>query len=477
MIFNSIDFAIFFPTVFFLYWLVFNKKVKVRNIYLIAVSYLFYGWWDWRFLSLIIISSFIDFFTGKRIFNEGNPKKRTSYLILSLLVNLGFLGFFKYCNFFIDSFINAFSLFGVNFSAPTLNIILPVGISFYTFQTLSYTIDIYQRKMEPTDDIFEFFAFVSFFPQLVAGPIERAKHLLPQFKEKTQINYQDLRSGLLLVAWGLFKKIVIADRLARFVNAAYADTGHINGLPAIFATVFFAFQLYFDFSAYSDIAIGTARTLGFKLSLNFNRPYLSSSFADFWKRWHISLSSWFKDYVYIPLGGNRKGNWLTKRNVMVVFLLSGLWHGASWNFVIWGGLNGLFIILLDKILFKLASKGIQRFLTSLFVSSCWAISLIFFRAQSFSGAIEMYKSLGFSNKADLFNYGFSKSEFSFTIYLLIFMIIFEIIQERKINLLEWFYSLNRIVRWSIYIGLSLSILYLGSYGIGLNDSNFIYFQF
>lgn len=477
MFFNSIDFAIFFPTVFFLYWLIFKRNITARNIFLIIVSYIFYGWWDWRFLSLIIISSLIDFFAGSKIFKEENSVKRKGYLIISLVVNLGFLGFFKYFNFFVDSFISAFSIFGMNFEISTLKIILPVGISFYTFQTLSYTLDIYYKRLEPTKDVFSFFAFVSFFPQLVAGPIERAKHLLPQFYEKTEISYHQLRSGLLLMAWGLFKKIVIADRLGRFVDASFADINNIHGLPAIVAALFFTFQLYFDFSAYSDIAIGTARTLGFNLSLNFNRPYLASSFSNFWKRWHISLSSWFKDYVYIPLGGNRISKFATIRNTMIVFLLSGLWHGASWNFVIWGALNGIFIISLDKFINKINKNSIGRITTSIFVTSLWAISLIFFRAQSFNDAIQMYSSLSFNNSSELLNYGLNQVEFNFTICLLIGVILFEILQERKESLLEWFYSLNFVFRWIVYLSISLSILYLGSYGLGVNDSSFIYFQF
>lgn len=281
MIFNSIEFGIFFPLVFIIYWLFFSNKSKPRNIFLIIVSYLFYGWWDWRFLSLIIISSVVDYALGQKIYKEDNQQKRKKLLLISLLVNLGFLGFFKYFNFFVDSFVDAFSIFGESPQFTTLNIILPVGISFYTFQTLSYTLDIYYRKLEPTKDVFAFFAFVSFFPQLVAGPIERAKNLLPQFLEKRTINYELLKSGLFLMAWGFFKKIVIANRLAIFVDGAYANIETLDGISVFVAVIFFAFQLYLDFSAYSDIAIGSARMQGFNLSTNFKRPYLSNSFSDF----------------------------------------------------------------------------------------------------------------------------------------------------------------------------------------------------
>ena len=477
MIFNSIEFGIFYTIVIITYWIFFNKKDKPRNIFLIVVSYIFYGWWDWRFLSLIVISSFIDFIIGKMIFKEEKQQKRKWLLIVSLCVNLGFLGFFKYFNFFVDSFVNAFSLFGTAPHASTLNIILPVGISFYTFQTLSYTLDIYHKKFKPTNNIFAFFAFVSFFPQLVAGPIERAKHLLPQFEENKKLDYEMLRSGFLLMAWGFFKKIVIADRLARFIDAAYLDIGNTTGLPAIIAVLFFAFQLYTDFSAYSDIAIGGARALGFNLSRNFNHPYLSSSFSNFWKRWHISLSSWFQDYLYIPLGGSRKGKWKTKRNVVIVFLLSGLWHGASWNFVIWGALNGFFLIFLDEVITKINQYEKRRIMASVIVSSLWAFSLIFFRAETFNDATSMFGNLGFSNMESLYNYGLGKDEFKFTIYLLIFLMVFEIIQEQKKNLYDWFVTKPVLLRWSLYLLLASSIIMLGSYGVDLNDSNFIYFQF
>jgi len=477
MIFNSIDFGIFFLLVFFTYWIFFQSKVKFRNIFLIVVSYIFYGWWDWRFLSLIIISSLVDFIVGRKIYETNDNKKRKQWLWLSLIVNLGFLGFFKYFNFFIDSFIGAFSVFGTQFNYTPLNIILPVGISFYTFQTLSYTLDIYYKKLKPTNDIFAFFAFVSFFPQLVAGPIERAKNLLPQFMEKRSINYDMLRSGFLLMAWGFLKKIVIADRLALFVNSTYGDISNLDGITSIVAVIFFAFQLYFDFSAYSEIAIGSARMLGFNLSTNFSRPYLASSFSNFWKRWHISLSSWFKDYLYIPLGGNRGTKIKLYRNILIVFVLSGLWHGASWNFVIWGALNGFFILMFDKILVGNKPNIIKRTLTAFFVSAMWAISLIFFRAQTIMDALLMFKNLFKANKDILYNYGLNSLEFWFTVKILIAYLIFEIVEEKHNELYESFKKRNIIIRWSVYLFIITFILLYGSYGVGINDNNFIYFQF
>ncbi len=477
MIFNSIDFGIFFTIVFLLYWLFFKRNIRSQNIFLIVVSYIFYGWWDWRFLSLIVISSIVDFIIGNRIDLEGDNKKRKILLFISLAVNIGFLGFFKYFNFFAESFVDAFTFLGVSFDYSRMNIILPVGISFYTFQTLSYTLDIYYKKFKPTDDIFAFFAFVSFFPQLVAGPIERAKDLLPQFLKEKSINYDLLRSGLFLMAWGFFKKIVIADRLAIFVDKTYGDVHNLDSTTTIVAVIFFAFQLYLDFSAYSDIAIGSARTLGFKLSTNFRRPYLSTSFSDFWKRWHISLSSWFRDYVYIPLGGNRKGNIKLIQNILIVFVLSGLWHGASWNFVIWGFLNGLFILSFDRFFRKTENNNVKKVFISIFISSLWALSLIFFRAQTFNEAMVMFSHFGQAGKGILYNYGLNSLEFSFTIQLLILYMIFEIFQEKFKGLYEWFTSLNFIFRWAVYTSIIAIILFYGSYGVGLNDNNFIYFQF
>lgn len=477
MIFNSIEFALFFPLVFVLYWLIFHKKQQSRNLFLIAVSYFFYGCWDWRFLSLIIISSAVDFIIGKRLSEENVISKRKWLLAISLLVNLGFLGFFKYCNFFIESFVGAFTIFGVHPTVSTLNIILPVGISFYTFQTLSYTLDVYFKKMDHNHDVLSFFAFVSFFPQLVAGPIERAKHLLPQFQEDKKLDYEKLRQGVLLIASGLFKKVVIADRLAVFVDGVYGNVGDVSGWPAILSIVFFAFQLYFDFSGYSEIAVGTARLLDFNLMDNFRRPYLANSFGDFWKRWHISLSTWFKDYLYIPLGGSRNGKWKTIRNIGIVFLLSGLWHGASWNFVIWGGLNAIFLIVLDPLFFNKQMGGVKRVLASITVFIGWALTLVFFRAQSFSDALAMYSNLTHWHETKLFNYGFSSIELKFVLGLLVVVILVEILQERIQDFYGWFRVKHVALRWSLYLLLVFTFLLFGAYSEGMSDSAFIYFQF
>ena len=501
MLFNSFAFAVFFPLVFILYWSIFNRKnVKVRNLFLLTASYVFYGWWDWRFLSLIIISSLQDFLIGKYLHKlnqkegtcETDPlalkeirRKKKIWLWVSIVVNIGFLGFFKYFNFFADGLADLFALFNVHLSETTLNIVLPVGISFYTFQTLSYTIDMYRKKAEPAKDWIQFFAFVSFFPQLVAGPIERAKNLLPQFETLKKPDYNVFRSAMLLIAWGFFKKIMIADRLAVFVERVYDNPAAANGFPMILGVIFFAFQLYLDFSAYSDIARGTGTLFGFKLMQNFNSPYLSTSFGSFWKRWHISLSSWFMDYVYIPLGGSRKGQACTMLNVLIVFAISGLWHGASWNFVIWGIFNALFLIVLDPIL-NLNRKNLPKaqresllphIFKSLLIFSAWAISLIFFRAKGFEAAIDGFRNLGFSHLHEIVNFGLNHAELKLSFILLAFLLLKEIVWEWNGETIEKrFYKIPGLFRWIFYIVLILTMVYFGQYGTG-NEHSFIYFQF
>ena len=500
MLFNSFAFALFFPLVFILYWSIFNrKKVRHRNLFLLLASYVFYGWWDWRFLSLIIISSLMDFLLGRHLYKLNQQesvvaedavalreilRKKKTWLLVSIAVNIGFLGFFKYFNFFADSLVDLFALLHVYLSPTTLNIVLPVGISFYTFQTLSYVLDMYRKQTKPAEDWVQFFAFVSFFPQLVAGPIERAKNLLSQFETLKKPDYCVFRSAMLLVAWGFFKKIMIADRLAVLVEKVYDNPAAANGFPMILGVIFFAFQLYLDFSAYSDIARGTGTLFGFNLMRNFNNPYLSTSFGNFWKRWHISLSSWFMDYIYIPLGGNRKGNARTILNVLIVFAISGLWHGASWNFVIWGTLNALFMILLDPILTfnrkKLPPKG-EKFLPhifkSLFIFAAWAISLIFFRAKGFDAAMDGFRNISFSHVNEIANFGLNEIELKLSFILLGILLLKEILWEWKGEIIEArFYKMPGIIRWIFYIAFVLTIVYLGQYGTG-NEHSFIYFQF
>lgn len=345
MLFTSLEYLLFLPLVFSLYWLL-NRADNLRwqNLFLLLVSYLFYGWWDARFLVLIAFSTLVDYVVGQRIeANLANRKRAKSWLLLSLITNLGLLGYFKYANFFIDSWVHAWAKLGVEMNVSTLQIILPVGISFYTFQTLSYSIDIYRGKLKPTRDLIAFGTFVAFFPQLVAGPIERARDLLPQIAQKRRFNADFAASGLRLMLWGLIKKVVIADSAGRYVDVAYSLEG-LSPLAVAAAAALFAIQVYGDFSGYSDIAIGTARLFGIRLSTNFRMPFFARNMRELWQRWHISLTSWFTEYVYIPLGGSRKGKWRTQINIMIVFVISGLWHGASWNYVLWGAINGVLLV-------------------------------------------------------------------------------------------------------------------------------------
>ena len=344
MLFNSIDFAVFLPIVFLLYWLLANKSLKLQNALIVLASYLFYGWWDWRFLSLILFSTLVDYTIGIKLKSEKNQTKRKILLWTSICVNLGFLGFFKYANFFLVNFTAAFSFFGSEIATHSLDIILPVGISFYTFQTLSYTIDVYKQKLEPTNDFIVFSAFVSFFPQLVAGPIERATNLLPQFYKKRTFELSKAVDGMRQILWGLFKKIVIADSCAELANQIFNNSAEMNGSTLVLGALFFTFQIYGDFSGYSDIAIGTSRLFGFNLMQNFKFPYFSRDIAEFWRRWHMSLSTWFRDYLYIPLGGSRGGTWMKVRNTFLIFIVSGFWHGANWTFIVWGTLHAIYFL-------------------------------------------------------------------------------------------------------------------------------------
>jgi D-alanyl-lipoteichoic acid acyltransferase DltB (MBOAT superfamily) len=392
MLFNSIAFALFLPLVFMLYWFVFNRSIKQQNLLILVASYFFYGCWDWRFLGLIFISSLSDFILGQRIASANRQPRKKALLVTSLIINLGILGFFKYYNFFTDSFIALFAMGGIELEPSTLVILLPVGISFYTFQTISYTIDIYRGKLQPTKNVIAFFAFVSFFPQLVAGPIERAIDLLPQFMRKRKFNRKQAVSGCRQMLWGLFKKVVIADTLATYVEVIYSNPESHYGLLVLAATVLFTFQVYCDFSGYSDIAIGTAKLFNFQLTMNFRTPLFSKSMKEFWGRWHITLSTWFRDYLYIPMGGNKvsKGRWYF--NLFFTFLISGLWHGASWAFAIWGALNGMYLIVEAQTasFFKAFNRmtglaqlpQLLKLMRMGITFSLFAFSLMIFRAES-----------------------------------------------------------------------------------------------
>ncbi|PHR45584.1 MAG: membrane-bound O-acyltransferase family protein [Fluviicola sp.] len=343
MLFNSFIFFIFLGAILPIFYFLPNKQSK--NIFLVISSYFFYGYWDWRFCGLLAISTVIDFYIGRKIYETKNTKKRKLFLIISLVSNLGILAFFKYFNFFVDSFVTISENIGWNVDFLHLNILLPVGISFYTFQTLSYTIDVFKKKLEPTKNFIDFALFVSFFPQLVAGPIERAKALLPQLSKKLTPSIEQIKAGITLIVLGLFRKVMIGDTAGRYVDSIFGDLNTYMSIELIVGLVLFSIQIYADFSGYSHMARGTAKLLGVELMKNFEQPYFSRNITEFWRRWHISLSSWLKDYLYISLGGNRNGKFLMYRNLMITMLLGGLWHGASWNFVIWGGLHGVYLTI------------------------------------------------------------------------------------------------------------------------------------
>ena len=356
MLFNSIDFVIFLPIVFCLYWFIANRTLKFQNLLLVSASLFFYGWWDWRFLILMVLSAVVDYFVGIGFLNTENQLKRKLLLSVSVCVNLGALGIFKYYNFFIHNFAAAFSFLGYHPDFHSLYIILPMGISFYTFKALSYSIDAYRKQLVPNKDFVAYFAFLSFFPQLVAGPIERAIHFLPQFNFKRQFDYSRAVDGLKQILWGFLKKLVIADNCAEYADLIFNNSAAYNGSTLVLGAVFFAFQIYGDFSGYSDISIGISRLFGFDVRKNFAVPYFSRDIAEFWRRWHISLSTWFRDYVYMPLGGSFGGVWRQVRNILIVFIVSGLWHGANWTFIFWGILNAIYILPL--LLLNTTSRGI-----------------------------------------------------------------------------------------------------------------------
>ncbi|MEM5564588.1 MBOAT family O-acyltransferase [Psychroserpens sp. AS72] len=478
MLFNSIDFAIFLPIVFLLYWFVTNKHLKQQNFLIVIASYIFYGWWDWRFLALIAFSTIVDYTVGYYLGKENNRLKRKVLLWISILVNLGFLGFFKYYNFFLDNFITAFSLFGHPINARSLNIILPVGISFYTFQTLSYSIDVYRKKLEPTKNFIAFAAFVCFFPQLVAGPIERATQLLPQFYKKRHFEYSKAVDGMRQILWGLFKKMVIADNCAVLVNTVFDNHQDYSGSTLVLGAVFFAFQIYGDFSGYSDIAIGTARLFGFNLMQNFAFPYFSRDIAEFWRRWHISLSTWFRDYLYIPLGGSRVSKSKVIRNVFIIFIVSGFWHGANWTFVVWGALNAIYFLPLlltnknrnhlEVVAINKTWPSFKSFSKILMTFSLTTLAWIFFRAENITHAFQYIKGI--------FNTSlFSIPEIRPTniLVLLVLFIAIEWIGRRNQYAIETLgFQWKRPLRLTFYYALILIILLYSK-----NENTFIYFQF
>jgi len=396
MLFNSVEYFIFLPIVLALYY---SLEHRWQNRLLVVASYFFYGWWDWRFLSLLLISTVADYALGLAIHREQDPRRRKHWLVFSCVVNFGMLGFFKYFNFFVHSATQAFEALGWRMDAPTLHIILPAGISFYTFQSMNYVIDVYRRQMEPTRDFISYAAFVSYFPHLVAGPIMRAEVLLPQILHKRVVTNAHLRTGCLLIFIGLFKKVALADSVASDVERCFADPANCPSFELLRGLYFFSLQIYCDFSGYTDIARGTSRLLGIELPENFNQPYFSRNIAEFWKRWHISLSSWLRDYVYIPLGGNRHGEWKTYRNLMLTMLLGGLWHGANWTFVVWGAVHGLYLVAYKMFFGRRATgapapgRSVVTFLKIFFTFHLVVFTWLFFRAPDFSAAYTYLMSM------------------------------------------------------------------------------------
>jgi D-alanyl-lipoteichoic acid acyltransferase DltB (MBOAT superfamily) len=473
MLFNSLEFAIFLPVVFLLYWFVFNRNVKWQNLFVVAASYLFYGWWDWRFLFLIAFTSLCSWGSGLLI-DRYRPYRTAKIIhILNIALNLGILALFKYYNFFADSFARLF-LHGDS-DRVLLHLILPVGISFYTFQALSYSIDVYRKKLEPTRDIIQFFAFVSFFPQLVAGPIERATNLLPQFGKPRTFDYSQGVDGMRQILWGLFKKIAVADTCAVYVDHVFGNYETQNGTTLIIAAILFAIQIYGDFSGYSDIAIGTAELFGIRLMRNFRNPYFSRDIAEFWRRWHISLTTWFRDYVYIPLGGSRVAKGKIIRNTFIIFLLSGFWHGANWTFIAWGAYHAILFLPLiltgknRKYLNEVAEGKIlpslketcQMILTFALVTIGW----ILFRADSISQAghyIMLIPHLGVPYTEGLLT----------AAMLAAGMFVVEWLQRARQHGLDLESLKSHLLKFSIYY-IIIIILFLVQKGA----ESFIYFQF
>lgn len=477
MLFNSFEFAIFLPITFLLYWFVFNYNIKIQNIFLLAISYLFYGWWDWRFLLLIALTTGTSYLSGTLIEKYRFQYKAKLIAVANIVLNLLILGLFKYFNFFSENLSKVFEVFGYTLDWVTLDILLPVGISFYTFQALSYTIDVYKKKLEPTHDVVSFFTYVSFFPQLVAGPIERATNLLPQFFKKRTFDYTLAVDGMRQILWGLFKKILVADNCAVLANRIFENSSEHSGSTLLLGAIYFTFQIYGDFSGYSDIAIGTARLFGFNLMQNFNYPYFSRDIAEFWRKWHISLTTWFRDYIYIPLGGSRGTKIKVIRNTFIIFLVSGFWHGASWTFVAWGVYHALLfmpLLLLSKNrkytgniaegkYIPSVYEFIQMGITFLLVVIGW----VFFRAASLPEA--------FSYIGKIFSKTLFTKPVEIDLYCLIFMTLMILIEwcERNFQYgLQYIRFKTRTVRWIFYL---LIIWITAEFG-GVQES-FIYFQF
>jgi alginate O-acetyltransferase complex protein AlgI len=458
MVFNSVSFFIFLPIFFILYFLLRNN-LKFQNYLILVSSIIFYGFWDYRFVLLLVFNTVIDYYFGLALFDKKNRHKKKQILFWAVFINLGILFFFKYFNFFIHSFnIMAVSV-GFHPNLGTLNILLPIGISFYTFHSLSYTIDIYHNKLRPTRNYVAYASFVCFFPQLVAGPISRARDMLPKFLTKRPINSEKMVSGISQITLGFFKKVAIADSIGVMVDTSF-DLKHlhfVSDLQILLSAIFYSFQIYCDFSGYSDIALGLGKIFGIEFKMNFNRPYFAKNFSEFWERWHISLSSWLRDYLYIPLGGNRKGELFTYRNLMITMLLGGLWHGASFNFIIWGGLHGLYLVIQRQIKFKLPAP-LAIFITFSLTTLAW----VFFRSHSFADSIYIIERIFTMHSFQLYN--------AFIVFKIIYLIALLLILD------AFFYNYfekNNVRSFAINVFLILNILLMGTF----SSNAFIYFQF
>jgi D-alanyl-lipoteichoic acid acyltransferase DltB (MBOAT superfamily) len=478
MLFNSLSFAVFLPIVFVLYWALQKRALQIQNILLLGASYYFYACWDWRFLFLLMFSTLLDFYTGIRMKDATNEKNKKTWFWASIIINLGFLGVFKYYNFFAENLQLSLQSMGWQVDFWTLQVILPVGISFYTFHGLSYVVDIYYNRIEPSRNFVNYAVFVSFFPLLVAGPIERATHLLPQIEKRRVFNYQQAVDGLRQILWGLFKKVVIADNCAFYANMIFNESGDQSGSTLLVGAFFFTIQIYGDFSGYSDIALGTARLFGIELLRNFNYPYFSRDIAEFWRRWHISLSSWFKDYLYIPLGGSKGGKWMQVRNTFIIFIVSGFWHGANWTFIAWGFLNALYFlpllltnnnrnnlsIVAENSSLPNLKEWLQMGVTFFLTMIAW----IFFRSESITQALSICKEI-FSTS--LLTMPSQRPLFMF-LAIGLFILIEWIGRRNRYALETLLVQKHRVFRWGFYYALMISILLFAG-----KEQTFIYFQF
>jgi D-alanyl-lipoteichoic acid acyltransferase DltB (MBOAT superfamily) len=477
MFFNSIAFAIFLPIVFFLYWFVFNKTKSTQNALLIIASYYFYSCWDWRFLFLLVFSTFLDYYTGIQIEKGKSESSRKFWFWLSILVNLGFLGIFKYYNFFAASFSDLLNTAGFKASPILLEVILPVGISFYTFHGLSYVIDIYFKRIKAEYNFIDYSLFVSYFPLLVAGPIERATHLLPQVKVKREFDFQIAKEGIYQIVWGLVKKVIIADTCATYANAIFDNYTSMNSFSLIMGAIYFAFQIYGDFSGYSDIALGVSKLFGLDLLRNFNYPYFSRDIAEFWRRWHISLSSWFRDYLYIPLGGSKGGIWMKIRNTFIIFVVSGFWHGANWTYLAWGFINAVYFLPLllsnsnrnnmDAIKLKFDFDSAKVLMSIFYTFFLTCVAWVFFRAKTITDAV-LYLERVVSDRT--FKIQFLANDRSN--YELIPIIgLFVLVEWNNRNKIEPLSGQRSLLK------LALAIAAIMAFGTFSDYKEFIYFQF